>query len=210
MTYIVFDLLSLLRIFNFYDNDLPHLPILSNLIKYTRLNFLFKTMTHRKFRGPFKPLLGTAALFLFQEFVQKRISLCIHTTYFPLKPSATVVIFGLMFYAGKPKPRVQWYSTDDTVISSFDTGTLDFENKQSFGNDHDREGTTIKKLVINNLNRSHANSTYTCLAGNNDNDADSSLRKSVLINMYCEYNFILCEHKLYIFTSSRINYYNNS
>lgn len=112
------------------------------------------------------------------------------------------------FYAGKPKPRVQWYSTDDTVISSFDTGTSDFENKPSSENDHDDEGMTTKKLVINNLNRSHANSTYTCLARNNDNDVDSSLRKSVLINMYCEYNFVLCEHKLYTFTSSRTNYNN--
>lgn len=65
---------------------------------------------------------------------------------------------------------------------------MDLTEDKSFNNDNDddEEKITIKKLVIYQLNRSHANSTYTCLAGNDDNTIESNLRMTVLINMYCE------------------------
>lgn len=110
-----------------------------------------------------------------------------------------------MFRAGIPKPRVQWYSADYIVQSSLDLETTDFENKQSLSNDdHGDERTTTKKLIINRLNRSHANNTYTCLAGNNDNVMDSSLRKSVLINVYCKYNVKLRKRKSYIILTYKL------
>lgn len=82
---------------------------------------------------------------------------------------------------------MQWYSADHKAAVSFGTGRVDLVEKESFdGDDDDDDGITTKKLVINQLNRSHANSTYMCLAGNNDNDIESNLRVSVLINMYRE------------------------
>lgn len=82
---------------------------------------------------------------------------------------------------------MQWYSADHKAAVSFGTGPVDLVEKESFdGDDNNNDGITAKKLVINQLNRSHANSTYMCLAGNNDNDLESSLRVSVMINMYRE------------------------
>lgn len=79
---------------------------------------------------------------------------------------------------------MQWYSADGKITSSLSTGVMDLTEEESFsGNGDDGEPTT-KKLVINQLNRSHANSTYTCLAGNDDNTIESSLRMTVVINMY--------------------------
>jgi len=89
---------------------------------------------------------------------------------------------------GKPKPRVQWYSADGKVTSSLGTGIIgDLTEEETYGNENDDEGTTTKSLVIHQLNRSHANSTYTCLAGNDDNTMQSNLRMTVLINMYRKY-----------------------
>lgn len=69
---------------------------------------------------------------------------------------------------------------------------MDLAEDKSFNNDNGdgERQITIKKLVIYQLNRSHANSTYTCQAGNDDNTIESNLRMTVLINMYCEYKSI--------------------
>lgn len=90
---------------------------------------------------------------------------------------------------GNPKPRVQWYSANGKVTSSFTTG-IDFMGGKQFENESENEDSTTQKLVINQLDRSHANSTYTCLAGN-DETVESNLFMTVLINMYCKYKIII-------------------
>lgn len=92
----------------------------------------------------------------------------------------------ILYKTGKPKPLVQWYSADGTVPPSLNIEIIDLIEGQSFGNINEYQVITTKKLVINQLNRSHANSTYTCVARNDDNAIESNLRMSVLINMYCK------------------------
>lgn len=92
----------------------------------------------------------------------------------------------ILYNIGKPKPRVQWYSADGTVTPSLNIGIIDLTEGHSFGNNNEDQVITTKKLVINQLNRSHANSTYTCVARNDDNAIESNLRMTVLINMYCK------------------------
>jgi len=109
----------------------------------------------------------------------------------PPPPSPRKVFYSseMTCCTGKPKPRVQWYSADGKVTSSLGTGTIaDLTEEVSYGNENDDEETTTKSLVIHQLNRSHANSTYTCLAGNDDNNMQSNLRMTVLINMYRKYS----------------------
>lgn len=104
--------------------------------------------------------------------------------------SVVVVMRIVVVRIGKPKPRVQWYSLDGKVSSSPNKGISDHTVEEYFETNDDDKEITIKKLVINQLNRSHANSTYTCLAGNDDNPLESNLRMTVLINMYCEYKVV--------------------
>lgn len=68
---------------------------------------------------------------------------------------------------------------------------MDLTEEESFSINNDDENITTNKLMIHKLNRSHANSTYTCLAGNDDNTIESSLRMTVLINMYRKYNILI-------------------
>lgn len=88
---------------------------------------------------------------------------------------------------GKPKPRVQWYSANGKIASL--AGTEDFREK-SFDDDNDGEGVTSKRLVIDQLNRSHANGTFVCLAEIDEKVNESNLRKSVRINMYRKYTIL--------------------
>ncbi|XP_029344513.1 uncharacterized protein LOC100569162 isoform X1 [Acyrthosiphon pisum] len=107
-----------------------------------------------------------------------------HHTIGPV-PEGGRLVLECRVQGGKPKPRVQWYSADGKVTSSLGTGRIvDLTEEVSYGNENDDEETTTKSLVIHQLNRSHANSTYTCLAGNDDNTMQSNLRMTVLINMY--------------------------
>ncbi|XP_026817437.1 uncharacterized protein LOC113556591 [Rhopalosiphum maidis] len=107
-----------------------------------------------------------------------------HHTIGPV-PEGSRLVLECRVQGGKPKPRVQWYSADGIVTSSLGTGTImDLTEDVSYGNKNDDEETTTKSLVIHQLNRTHANSTYTCLAGNDDNTMQSNLRMTVLINMY--------------------------
>lgn len=105
-------------------------------------------------------------------------------------PLRTIICYicELTYCTGKPKPRVQWYSAEGKVTSSLGTGkTMDLTEEVSYGNENDGEEITIKSLVIHQLNRNHANSTYTCLAGNDDDTMQSNLRMTVLITMYRKY-----------------------
>ncbi|KAE9525141.1 hypothetical protein AGLY_014555 [Aphis glycines] len=107
----------------------------------------------------------------------------LHHTIGPV-PEGGRLVLECRVQGGKPKPRVQWYSADGKVTSSLGTGTImDLTEEVSYGNKNDNEEITTKSLVIHQLNRSHANSTYTCLAGNDDNTMQSNLRMTVLINI---------------------------
>jgi hypothetical protein len=64
---------------------------------------------------------------------------------------------------------------------------MDLTEEGSYSGNSNDEETTTKRLVINQLSRSHANSTYTCLAGNDDNTMEFNLRMTVVINMYRKY-----------------------
>lgn len=92
-----------------------------------------------------------------------------------------------LYHVGKPKPRVEWYSADGKIVSSLSTGLMDLTGEEPFSGNSDDEETTTKKIVINQLNRSHANITYTCVAENDDNTIEPNLRMTVVINMYREY-----------------------
>jgi len=103
-------------------------------------------------------------------------------------PHTIIYIIELTYCAGKPKPRLQWYSADGKVTSSLGTRKImDLTEEVSYGNENDDEDITTKSLVIHQLNRNHANSTYTCLAGNDDNTMQSNLQMTVQINMYRKY-----------------------
>lgn len=85
---------------------------------------------------------------------------------------------------GKPKPRVHWYSADGKITSPPIQGSG--QEVQPFGtdNNNDDENITTEKLIIEKLNRNHANETYTCVAVNDDDTVESNIRMTVLINMY--------------------------
>ncbi|XP_025423615.1 uncharacterized protein LOC112692984 [Sipha flava] len=99
-------------------------------------------------------------------------------------PEGSQLVLVCKVQGGKPKPRVQWYSANGKITSSLSMRVMDLTEEGSYSGNSNDEETTTKRLVINQLSRSHANSTYTCLAGNDDNTMEFNLRMTVVINMY--------------------------
>ncbi|VVC33927.1 Immunoglobulin subtype,Immunoglobulin-like domain,Immunoglobulin-like fold,Immunoglobulin subtype 2 [Cinara cedri] len=99
-------------------------------------------------------------------------------------PEGSRLVLICKVVGGKPKPRVHWYSADGKITSPYNQGSG--QEVQIFGanNNKDDENITTEKLIIEKLNRNHANGTYTCVAVNDDNTVESKIRMTVLINMY--------------------------
>uniref|UniRef100_A0A2H8TIZ6 B-cell receptor CD22 n=1 Tax=Melanaphis sacchari TaxID=742174 RepID=A0A2H8TIZ6_9HEMI len=173
---------------NLYDNSSRAVLKVTNVTEQDagayRCRVDFRDSPTRNYRIILRVIVPPDKMTITYNGVETEIDDGLYHTIGPV-PEGGRLVLECRVRGGKPKPRVQWYSADGKVTSSLSTGTIiDSAKEVSYGNKNDDEEITTKSLVIHQLNRSHANSTFTCLAGNDDNNMQSNLRMTVLINMY--------------------------